>query len=396
MKAIPKCVALLSVVLLLTACGGTALPSNNCGPLPAPTNTIYDVDTVQALVQAVQDANQSGGNRTIRVAAGTYRLGHTLLITQPDISIRGATGNRADVTLLGNGMSGDMPHVFLVRADRFTVADLTLGQVANHGIQIQGDLDADDLLVHNVRFIDTGEQMLKGSFNPADTSVGSDRGIVRCSRFEYTAGIGPQFYIGGIDVHNGADWAVRDNVFADIRSPDDSLAEHAIHFWSNSSNTLVERNTIVDCDRGIGFGMGNRGHIGGMIRNNMVYTTRDVGIGLESARGTQVLNNSVYADNYGSAIEYRFSATSGVTIRGNLTRGSIWARDGASGDVSNNYTNAIAAFFVDYAKGNLRLASRRPEVVDQAPPAAQVVDDIDGRARPVGSASDLGAHEWGN
>lgn len=396
MKGILQSVTILLGVLLLTACGGTTVSSNSCGALPAPTNAIYDVDTVPALVQAVQDANQNGGNRTIRVAAGTYNLGQTLLISQPNISIRGATGDRGDVALLGAGMSSNMPHIFLVRADRFTVADLTLGRVANHGIQIQGELDADDLLVHNVRFIDTGEQMLKGSFNPADTSVGSDRGVVRCSRFEYTAGIGPQFYIGGIDVHNGADREVRDNVFADIRSPDGNLAEHAIHFWSGSSNTLVERNVIVDCDRGIGFGLGDRGHNGGLIRNNMVYTTRDVGIGLESAQGTQVLNNSVYADNYGSAIEYRFGATSGVTIRGNLTRGSIWARDGASGIVSNNYTSAIAAFFVDYTNGNLRLASRRPEVVDQAPPLAQVVDDIDGRARPVGSASDLGAHEWGN
>gem|GEM_PF-5647165 len=28
-------------------------------------------------------------------------------------------------------------HVFLVRASDFTVADLTLGWIANHGIQIQ-------------------------------------------------------------------------------------------------------------------------------------------------------------------------------------------------------------------------------------------------------------------
>lgn len=379
---------------LFLICSGGAGEGANCTALPNPGNVVVNVSTAAGLVQAVSAANSAGGNRTIRVAAGTYTLGTMLVITAPDITIRGATGNRDDVVLQGAGMSGGVAHVFLVQSDRFTIADLTLGRVANHGIQVQGEHDADDLLVHNVRVIDTGEQMLKVTYSTTAPDVRADRGIVRCSLFEYTAGIGPQYYIGGIDAHHAMDWEVRDSVFRSIRSPDASLAEHAIHFWSDSRNTVVERNIIVGCDRGIGFGLGSSTHTGGVIRNNMVYSTRDVGIGLESSAGTKVLNNTVYADNYSNAIEYRFAATQNVTIRANLTRGAIQLRNGAGGTVSDNYTSATADFFVNAADGNLRLKTAVPVLVDAAPVLAEVVDDIDGRFRPVGSAPDFGAHEW--
>lgn len=375
--------------------GATAPSQTRCAPLGAPANTVINVSSAAELVQAVADANGAGGNRSILLADGDYVLAAPLVITAPDVTVRGASANRGAVTVQGGGMNGSVMHVFLVRASRFTVADLTLGRVANHGIQIQGERDADDLLVHNVRFIDTREQMLKVSYDASDTSKGSDRGIVECSEFEYTAGVGPQYYIGGIDAHNAGDWVVRDNVFKAIRSPDANLAEHAIHFWSGSSDTLVERNTIINSDRGIGFGLGSRGHVGGTIRNNMVHTTRDVGIGLESASGARVLNNSVYAAGYPNAIEYRFAATTGAYIANNLTYGTIKQRDGAMATLVSNNTAATAAFFVDPANGDLRLASAVASVVDMGLTLSDVTDDIDMNARPIGGAPDIGAHEWG-
>lgn len=368
---------------------------DSCAPLPAPVNAVINVQTAAGLVQAVSAANDAGGNRTIRIADGTYDLSHMLVITAPDITVRSAGGLREKVVLQGDGMSGGVAHIFLVQADRFTVADLSLGLVRNHGVQVQGERDADDLRVHNVRFFDIGEQMLKISYSSATPANRSERGVVRCSLFEYTAGIGPRYYIGGIDGHACDDWEVRDNFFRHIRSPESAMAEHAIHFWSGSANTLVERNVIVNCDRGIGFGLEGATHTGGLIRNNMVYTTRDVGIGLESSTGTRVLNNTVYAENYGNAIEYRWPATRNAVIQGNLTHGVIQSRDGGTGTVSHNYTGATAGFFVNLASGDMHLASAHPQAVDQAPPLAQVLDDMDCRARPAGAAPDLGAHEWG-
>jgi len=380
----------LRVVLTIAAPAPT---SCGCDALPAPTGQTATVTTVAELEQALDQANAGTGPKTILLADGTYTLTQLLHVTGTDITVRGASGDRAAVVLRGDGMSGAVTHVFLVAGSRFTAADLTVGWIRYHAIQVQGERDVDDVLVHNVRFVDTGEQMLKVSYT-AGVDVGSDRGIVECCLFEYTAGIGPQYYIGGVDCHQGTDWIVRNNVFRHIRSPEAALAEHAIHFWSDSTGTLVEGNVIVDCDRGIGFGLGDRGHGSGLIRNNMVHTTRDVGIGLESAAGVTVVHNTVHANGYPNAIEYRFARTD-ATIVGNLTVGAVALRDGASGTATGNLEiQDPSSVFVDPANGDLHLRSAVPTVVDQGTPRPDALLDIDCEARPQGAAPDLGADEW--
>jgi len=320
--------------------------SDSCNALSIPSDyTEVIVDSVDALYKAVTDANVSG-RVVVTIKAGTYTLYQPLWVSGSDIVFRGATGTRGDVIVRGDGMYGSVASSFQIAGDRVTVADLTVGYVTNHPIQVHGELDADDVRIHNVHFIDGYQQLLKGSYTETN---GVDRGIVECSRFEYSVGIGPNWYIGGIDVHNGKDWIVRDNVFLNIRSPQEDLAEHAIHFWSNSQNTRVERNTIINCDRGIGFGLGDRGHIGGLIQDNFIYhdsTRADVGIGLESAKNAEVARNHIYFEHeYPNAIEYRFEATTGVNIHDNVTNRSITARDGASGTVTQNTTNATKEMF---------------------------------------------------
>lgn len=318
--------------------------------IPPSTNTEVIVTTVEELRIAVLSANETG-KVTITLSDGTYTLDRPLWVSGSDLFFRSASGKRDNVIIRGNGMNGNVASSFQIAGDRVTVSDLTVGWVANHPIQIHGELDADDVHIHNVRFVDGYEQLLKGSYDAGNLSVGADRGIVECSRFEYSAGIGPNWYIGGIDVHNGKNWIVRDNVFLNIRSPQADLAEHAIHFWSSSQGTLVERNTIINSDRGIGFGLGNRGHVGGIIRNNFIYHNAiagDVGIGLESSTNTEVSGNKIYFENdYANAIEYRFEATTGVNIHNNITNKAIRLRDGASGNVTENTTDAVRADFVD-------------------------------------------------
>ncbi|HOT91642.1 MAG TPA: right-handed parallel beta-helix repeat-containing protein [Anaerolineae bacterium] len=401
-------ILLSAAVLLTVAClempaagqadvplGGNVAPaaSANCAPLTLTVGTVVTVSNVTQLMNAVNASNARGGNTTILLQDGTYVLNDQLWLEGTNIIIRSVSGNRNNVVIRGQGMSGGVSHVFNVNASNVTIADITFGEIANHAVQVHGENDKDNLWVHNVRIYNTGEQMVKGSYSSSGPA--SDHGIVECSLFEYTAGIGPQYYIGGIDVHGGANWIVRDNEFRHIRSPEEDLSEHAIHFWSNASGTLVERNKIVNCDRGIGFGLDSRGHVGGIIRNNMVYVTRDVGIGLESAPGARVYNNSVYVQNYSNAIEYRFATTSGVEIINNLTNAAIASRDGGSGTVQNNVTNAQSSWFVSATTGNLHLASGSlASVIDRGQTLSSVNDDFDGDARPQGSAFDIGADEY--
>lgn len=363
-----------------------------CDPLPPAEGPVVTVGTVEELRAAVEQANAAGG-LTVLLQDGTYTLNEMLWISGDDVTVRSASGECDAVIIRGQGMDGTVGYIFNVAGDRFTAADMTLGWVANHAVQIHGEEDADNPYLYNLRFVDTNEQMLKISYAPG-SAIRSDGGIVACCTFEYSAGMGPQYYIGGVDCHRCRDWIVRSCTFRGIRSPEEDLAEFAIHFWSDAEGTAVENNRIVDCDRGIGFGLGDRGHIGGMIRNNMVCTTRDAGIALENARDASVYNNTVFTENYGNSIEYRFSGSTGISIVNNLTSMAIAERDGASAELANNCTGATATLFVDAQSGDLHLAEPAGDIVDRGAALTDVVMDYDCEERPRGGGYDIGADEY--
>jgi hypothetical protein len=361
------------------------------------------VNTVDELQNAVAQANSNGGNRLILVADGTYTLDTGLYISAPNVAIEGQSGNRANVTIEGDAMSSSasVGNVITVAADNFRLEHVTLQKSRNHLIQVRGETDADSPIIRNCILRDANEQIIKVSVNVNNTSISSDNGLLENCLFEYSAGIGPQFYIGGIDAHSADNWVVKNNTFRDIISPGNSTAEYAIHFWNDSSNTLVENNLIVNCDRGIGFGLNSRGNDGGIIRNNMIYHAAnkgqfdDVGISIHNSPDTAIYNNTIYMENgYPNAIEYRFSGTTNATITNNLTNKSIRDQDGASGTESSNVTNASAAWFVNTSSGDLHLASEISAVVDQGQSIAGLTHDFDGESRPQGSSIDIGADEF--
>lgn len=380
------------------ACTIKQVESNTVEPCEIVVGDIVQVASTSELKTAISQANQNGGNVTILIADGTYPIATTSwypYITASNIVFRSASGNRDAVILTGTGMasqsSGTEIGIFAV-GDNITIADLTIRDVANHGISVSGE----NLYVHNVKIQNTFEQMIKG----VSANDGGDMGTVQCSMFEYTAGVGPQYYIGGLDIHDGDGWLVSDNIFKNIASPSMSLAEHAIHFWNSSSNNIVERNQIINCDRGIGFGLGSSPSEGGIIRNNMIYNDGhhdydDVGIGLETSPNTKVYNNTIYID-YQNAIEYRFEETVGVEIVNNITNRAIRSRNGGQADERMNIEAVSDDWFEDLANGDLRLASAVSEIVDQGEDlTGQLIYDLDKNLRPQDGLFDLGANEFG-
>ena len=205
-----------------------------------------------------------------------------------------------------------------------------------------------------------------------------------------------------MDVHTGSDWIVRHNMFRNIRAPQGQLAGPAILMWNGTTNTIVDGNTFLDCQREISLGLVERtpnDHTSGIVRNNFIDRrpgpTGDAAILVADSPNTQVLHNSILiSGTYSNAIEFRFPNASAVLVANNVTDAAIIARDGATGSVTGNFTTASAALFVDPAAGDLHLRSTAAVLRDQiATPIPAAGPDWDGQIRPAG-ATDIGADEY--
>ncbi len=304
------------------------------------------------------------------------------------------------------------------------IADLTLREAYDHPIHVsptEASAPITGTVLHNLRVVDPGQQAIK--INPVGQGW-ADAGTIECSAIELTDAGRPfvrdNCYTGGIDAHAAWGWVVRRNRISGFWCPA-GLSEHAIHFWNASRDTLVEENVIVDCARGIGFGLlalsgdraypddpypgvGYLGHIDGVIRNNFIAAADsdlfqsdsgfDAGIALEQSRNTWVMHNSVVSTAAPfSSIEWRFANTQ-VQIVNNLVSHNLRERDGNPQEVlAGNLTAAPASWFQSIPQGDLHLAGETLPPVDAgAAVAAGLADrDIDLAARPA--ARDIGADE---
>jgi hypothetical protein len=392
--------------ILALAFTGRRAEAQTAPPLPPPSGRVVSVATEPQL-QAAVFALASG--TTVLIQPGTYRLTRELQIANgvTNVALRGATGNRNDVVILGSGMKtpGVNIAIKVMNAQNVLIANLSVGQTYRHPIQLQGEQGAERVHIYNVRAFDAGEQFIKSTVDLAAPN-GVDDSIVEYSLIEFT-GIGPDLgYTEGIDVHHGANWIIRYNVFRNIHVPAGAtyVNRPAVLMWTGSRNTIVHGNMIIDCERGIVFGQGGQSqyghsHEGGAIYNNFIYRTQplhaDSGISVWDSPGTHVFHNTVIQNGtYPVAIEYRFSTTTGVQVMNNLTDGAIIARDGAHGVMSNNYTAATPSMFVNAAAGDLHLRSNATAAIDQGVYLPEVPTDWDGDRRPIGAAVDLGADEF--
>lgn len=366
-------------------------PAILCPPLPPSTGSVIAVADEATLRD--QAYNAAPGT-TLLIQPGVYQMQGFVHIVNAEISLRGATGNRQDVILDFGGMVGGHFGI-LVEADDVTIADLTIQNANDHGVSIQG---RDRPILYNLHVRDIGDQLVK--VNPFGN--GSEDGLLACSRLEYTT-TAPDEYTNGISAHDAHRWTVRDNEWYRIRTPGNSPVP-TILFWSGSSGTVVERNLLVDCYQGISFGNAGHGagdHIGGIVRNNMIYASQphDVVIEMVHASGWLVAHNTALLLNPASGLtwgmEARFDDSQG-TFAYNLTNMDIWGdRDGANGTLTGNLTNAQSGWFVNAAAGDLHLAATAVAAIDQAASLPQVTDDFDGDGRPAGPAPDIGADEYG-
>ena len=400
--------------LALLMCTNLVAAPGTGEPLNLIRGEVRRVRTVEELKNALETVNRVKSAATILVEDGTYMLDVPALEIQcAGLVIRSASGNRDVVVIRGpdEGTNAAVANVFLISANDVVIADLTFGYCRYHGVQVRGEppFHVSGLRVHNCHIVNCNQQFIKGSSSENDP-LGATEGCIEQCLFEFTDGWAYQFYTGGIDIHKGVNWVVKDNVFRNIRVPagQPGIAEHAIHFWKRCStrpqNIVVERNQVLNCDRGIGFGLSNAegGHQGGRsrIRNNMVFNDgtgphTDVGIGLEFTSDVRVENNTVVVLKYWAPIEYRFAGSSSVVFRNNLVNLPIQRRDNAPlATQTKNLEHVESSWFRNLASGDLRLTAAAKPAIDSGAPLEDFHDDVDSRSRPRGSGWDIGASEF--
>jgi hypothetical protein len=416
----------LSGLLLALAVAVPAGAQPPCDSLPAPWGAIIEVRPDQASsLRGIVDAAEAG--TTILLHPGTYEMSlgdatSRLVFDTPGVTLRSFSGDRASVVLDGAYQTNELVSIY---ASNVTIANLTLKRAFDHPIHINGTSGnpISGVVLHNLRIVDPGQQAVKIN---AVADGYADDGVIECSHIELTqvgrTQIRDNCYTGGIDAHAARGWRVQRNRIEGFWCPS-GLSEHGVHFWRASRDTLVEQNVIVDCARGVGFGLGtqggsrvypddpypnvsDKGHIDGMIRNNFIAAADaslqasssgfDVGIGLEQAHGVRVLHNTVASSQQpsSSSIEWRFSGTN-AQVGNNLVSHNLKERDGAQASLSGNVLDAPLGWFESVVQGDLHLVDGASGAVDVASDLAPGLVDFDIDDEIRGSLRDAGADEYG-
>lgn len=379
-------------------------------PLPPPEGEVVRVSTVSSLQAAVRTASPG---TTIVIAGGTYPLQETLVLERNGLTLRGASGQREAVLLVGNGFHGERPgpaHAIRIIGDDVTVADLTIKEFSLHGLDVKGELGPRNLLVHNVGFIDIGQRSIKVS-SAGEGHPNADHGVVEWSYFEQIQSISPDRndgfggnYVGGIDAHGVKGWVIRDNIFVNIRGAT-GAGRASIFIWNNSIDTVVERNLVIGCDVGISIGnpsgpnqFARDGekvwhHTGGIVRNNFVYAPAGkIGVEMDKVRGLRFVNNTVVNGDPGYWRTVWFQPpTHELVVKNNLVSGLITPFQGAQAELAHNIVRAPRQWFQDPENGDLRLTAAAAEPLGAGERLVAIPDDFFGHPRTGAHA--IGAHQ---
>jgi hypothetical protein len=365
-------------------------------------------------------------NDTVLFENGIYNLnGSYLWVSAPGATLRGKSGNPADVIIDGNYTGTEL---ITVSAPDVTVAEMTITKAFTHPIHITANSagDISGTLIYRVHIIDPREQGIK--INPDTSGHFADSGTIACSTIELTDAGRPHInpasggcYTGGIDAHQARDWTIRDNTITGFYCST-GLSEHAIHLWRGGRDTLVERNTLINNARGIGFGLADSGdartysdnpcpeagsayvdHYGGIIRNNTIFANSqnlfdtpdgfDCGICLWSACKPKVIHNTVVSTGANfSSIEWRFAGAQGVEITNNIATHPIMEREDANGTTAGNIEQASLSLFINGADGDLHPADGS-DAIDSGVAVAPGLCDNDKDLNARDSTPDAGAYE---
>jgi hypothetical protein len=378
-------------------------------PLEPPQAAVIRVENVDELFYAIEHIDAGS---TILLGEGHYKLPRPIILhDKKKITIRSAAGDPTKVILSGKGWNSKVRGDDILRIGRcegITIADMTFKDCRSYGIKVEAENAPKDICIYNCHFRNIGVRAIKGSAGK-DPNAHAVRGAVRYCYFENTK-IPPAHwlfggdYISAVDMMALEDWIFSDNIFRNIKGRNGG-GRAAIFIWVRSRKVVIERNLIINCDRGVAFGNPGKStaNVAGerlvyvsdsVIRNNFITGGPDCGIELWYAENVKVYNNSIWRpkQNFRRGIRIG-TGTSNTNIVNNLVHGEI-CFDGGKAQLRQNLTGHINIYFVDPASGNLALTQAATEAIDKGISLTDVTEDI--RQLPRSEQPDLGAWEFGS
>jgi len=384
-------------------------------PLPPPTGDVVRVTNAAELLAAAA-ALKSG--QTIVLAPGVYEMPRSLAIQNADdVAVRGHGADRSK-TVLDFAGSRHTEGVVFTNCKRAMLADLTVQNVKQNGIKINGDLGAERVTLRNVHSRNVWQRHVKGPQvppGPDGRPAWTPGHRVEFCLFENdrpkqpgddpaedaTPGTYGHNYVGGIDMMNTDGLVVADNVFRTIQGRTRE-GRGAVFIWVGSKNAVVERNLVIDCDQGICMGNPARGDEGrhhateSVVRNNFVVRCPENDLFAAFTKGCRFVHNTVYdPDGRMKRLFRAVKPNESLEVTGNIFSGpEIPGEFIAGGGVAvfrDNLNRDVAGAFRDPGTGDLRLVAAAEAAIDRGPEPALVSDDF--AARPRRGRPDLGADE---
>ncbi len=369
--------------------------------IPAQAACLHTVNVanVVALYNAVTNA-QPGD--CIKLADGTYQLNENSPLrfnNANNVVLTSASNDPTKVIIRGIGFidDGSMPcsthpgegnNDCLWVADFATCTSLTISAItfteACYGIKVNSYSSPQDIEILNCRFINFGFRCIKGT---ADTSGNTHAlyGLVQNCYFEdnklpNTCWIFNGDYIAGIDMMRLDSWTFQDNTFLNIKGADGG-GRSAFQLWVGCKNCILQRNKILNCDRGVSLGLYGCGEISGQnmtVMNNYISNPVDCCIEMGWVDGCKIYNNSCYRPDDGArgirCIAY--NTITNTNIENNLIDGQLDTSGLTSGVVSNNYLGTPANYWVNPAANNLDLTAQAVGAIAQGVSLPEVTQDI--------------------
>ncbi|MFI5959918.1 right-handed parallel beta-helix repeat-containing protein [Cryptosporangium sp. NPDC051539] len=420
MKRLPWVIGAVVVICVVVAGLVIANQSDDSGPRTGDAVTDRGNENTLTVgphgqyptIQKAVDAAQAGD--TVRIEGGTYH-------ESVNISKGGRPGEYLTVTakegekvvLDGEGTlpdtSGDEQRGLLTfdKQQYVKISGLTVTRSKRHGIyaghsshivindsEISYAQDGGVLLGDGSDYTVTGNRVHhnNAAADDGDIEAAANEGLTlyRAKNFRISGNVVHENYEEGIDVKNStADGTIEYNSV---------YANNGPNIYVDGANDIqVFNNDVYDAKgptkSGIGLAVESGGSARGVqIFNNLLHGNPGGGVDfwIGTYTDVQIYNNTIY-QNGRAAIRLQSGNVSNSVAVNNI----IWGNplnDVTGIAMSSNLTSDPE--FVDLNAGDVRLKESSP-AIDAANAAKAPKFDFTGAARPVGSAPDLGAYEYG-